>query len=62
MRNPVEIENSEELRRLSGSSFLAKLANRPTSTHLSNLRAGSSIAFTAAPIHSLAKGQPTHEQ
>jgi hypothetical protein len=39
-----------------GSSFRGKLANQPVSTALSNLRAGSPVAFTAAHIHSLPKG------
>jgi len=48
--------------RISGSAFRGKLANRPVSTGLSNLRIGSPIAFTTAHIHSLLKRQPTHEQ
>jgi hypothetical protein len=38
-----------------------KLASTPTSAGLSSLRAGSSVAFTAAHIHSLVKGVPIHE-
>jgi hypothetical protein len=97
MRNPVEIENIEEMRRqegiedselreeirglrvghcvkltllagtkscdsetllvritrIRGSAFRGKLADRPNSTGLSNLRVGSQVAFTTAHIHSL---------
>jgi len=38
-----------------GSAFRGKLANRPTSTGLSELPAGSPVAFTTAHIHSLPK-------
>jgi hypothetical protein len=105
MRNSVEIENIEELRRLEGIedvelrqeirglnvgdsvrltflagatslaretllvritridgyTFRGKLAKSPASTGLANLRAGSFVAFTTAHIHSLAKGQLSHE-
>jgi hypothetical protein len=44
-----------------GDAFRGKVANRPGSTGLSKLRVGSPVAFTTAHIHSLPKGQPTHE-
>ncbi len=95
MRNPIEIENIEEMRRkegiedvelweeirglqvgdivnltflagphtsetllvritsIRGSALRGKLANGPTSKGLSRLRAGLSVAFTTAHIHSL---------
>ncbi len=104
MRNLVEIENIEEMRRqegiddvelrdeirrlavgdfvkvtflagtkacetllvritsIRGPAFRGKLVHGPTSTGLSQLRAGSPIAFTTAHIHSLSKGPSTREQ
>jgi hypothetical protein len=106
MRNPVEIENIEEMRRCEGiedvelreeirelqvgdmvkltfrpplqavagetllvritsirrGAFRGKLASQPVSAGLAQLRVGSPVAFTAAHIHSLAKGQPAHER
>jgi len=106
MRNPITIENIEEMRRqegiedielraeirgleigdcvkltllsntktsagetllvrishIRGSAFRGVLAKRPTSAGLSSLRVGSPVAFTAAHIHSIPKGRPTHEQ
>jgi hypothetical protein len=105
MRNPVEIENIEEIRRragiedvelreeirkleigdlvkltlltgtksfagetllvritsIRGAAFRGKLITRPTSTDLAKLRVGSPVAFTAAHIHSLVRGEPIHE-
>jgi hypothetical protein len=99
MRNPIEIENIDELRRregiedvelheairalavgdvvkvtlltgtkasggetlavritsIKGAAFRGKLASRPASAGLANLRVGSPLAFTAAHIHSIAK-------
>jgi hypothetical protein len=106
MRNRIEVENIEELRRwegiddvelreeirglaigdfvkltflsgaesfvgetllvqissIRGPAFRGKLANKPSSTALSKLRAGSPVAFTAAHIHSLPKRRPTPGQ
>ncbi|HKI34299.1 MAG TPA: hypothetical protein VKA46_20770 [Gemmataceae bacterium] len=44
-----------------GAAFRGKLADSPTSTALSNLRAGSAITFTAAHIHSLPRQRPAHD-
>jgi hypothetical protein len=44
-----------------GGAFRGKLAGRPASAGLAQLRAGSPVVFTAAHIHSLPKGQPTDE-
>jgi hypothetical protein len=41
---------------IKGSVFRGKLAKRPASPSLASLRAGSLLAFTAAHIHSLARG------
>ncbi len=41
-----------------GSAFRGKLVRGPTLAGLSELRAGSAVAFTMAHIHSLAKGKP----
>src|SRR5262249_417306 len=41
--------------RIRGSTFRGKLADRPASTGLSKLRAGSAVAFRTAHIHSIAK-------
>src|SRR5262245_54276803 len=43
-----------------GSSFHGKLASRPTSACLSDLLAGSPIAFTRAHIHSLPHKRFSH--
>jgi hypothetical protein len=40
---------------ISGSAFRGRLADRPVAPALSQLRAGSPVAFTAAHIHSLGK-------
>src|SRR5689334_17596609 len=45
---------------VSGASFRGKLAGRPASKGLSELRVGAPLAFTAAHIHSLPKGRPAH--
>jgi hypothetical protein len=45
-----------------GHALRGKLANRPASIGLSKLRVGAVLAFTTAHIHSLPKGQPTHER
>jgi hypothetical protein len=104
MKNRIEIENIEELRRLEGiddvelreeihglaigdrvkltllpgpgspvsetvlvritsirgAAFRGKLVSRPASAGLAHLRAGWPLAFTAAHIHSIPKGQPAH--
>ena len=41
--------------RIRGDEFRGKLADRPVAPALSQLRAGSPVAFTAAHIHSLGK-------
>jgi hypothetical protein len=45
---------------IKGSSFRGKLVSQPAVPELSKLRVGSPLVFTAAHIHSLAKG-PAHE-
>src|SRR5437764_5227311 len=45
---------------ISGSSFQGKLARRPASKGLADLRTGVAIPFTADHIHSLPKGRPAH--
>jgi hypothetical protein len=45
-----------------GHAFRGKLSDQPASAGLSSLRVGSAVAFTGAHIHSIPKGQPTHEQ
>jgi len=47
---------------ISGCTFRGKLDDKPAASWLSNLPAGSSVAFTTAHIHSLAKRQPPHGQ
>jgi hypothetical protein len=47
--------------RIRGSVFRGKLASRPASSGLAGLRAGASVVFTTAHIHSIAKRSPTHE-
>jgi hypothetical protein len=44
-----------------GQSLRGKLVERPVSTDLASLAAGSAVAFTTAHIHSLAKRQPPRE-
>jgi hypothetical protein len=44
-----------------GSNFSGALAQRPTSTALSRLKAGTVVAFSAAHIHSVLKLKPIHE-
>jgi hypothetical protein len=41
---------------IKGSTFRGKLADRPAAAGLSMLRAGSTIVFTRAHIHSVARG------
>ncbi len=43
---------------IKGAAFRGKLADSPNSAALSNLRAGSGLAFTTAHIHSLLKRRP----
>lgn len=43
--------------RIRGCAFRGKLANTPVSVGLSSLRAGSSVAFTSAQIHSIRRRQ-----
>jgi hypothetical protein len=45
-----------------GDAFRGKLAHRPVSSGLSELRLGSTVVFTRTHIHSLSKGQPAHER
>jgi hypothetical protein len=47
---------------IKGPAFRGKLASKPVSPGLATLRVGSQLAFTAAHIHSLLKGQPAREQ
>jgi hypothetical protein len=42
--------------------FRGRLVQRPTAAGLSQLQEGSFLNFTAAHIHSIPKGQPSHEQ
>jgi hypothetical protein len=42
---------------IKGNAFRGKLVHSPASTDLSNVEAGSCVAFTTAHIHSLAKGR-----
>jgi hypothetical protein len=42
--------------RIRGSEFRGKLAEKPASADLSGLDVGSALDFTAAHIHSVAKG------
>jgi hypothetical protein len=44
---------------IKGTAFRGKLARQPASPALARFRAGFPIAFTAAHIHSLAKGGVT---
>jgi hypothetical protein len=44
---------------IKGQAFRGKIARPPASTALARFRAGFPIAFTAAHIHSLAKGAAT---
>jgi len=46
--------------RIRGSAYQGTLVKKPTSNGLSELQAGLSLPFTAAHIHSVAKGQPAH--
>jgi hypothetical protein len=46
---------------IKGSTFRGKLACKPTSAGLSNLRLGSPLVFSATHIHSLAKEHPPEE-
>jgi hypothetical protein len=46
--------------RIEDGEFRGKLGSTPAAIGLSNLRAGSSVAFTSAHIHSLVKGVPIH--
>jgi len=48
------------LTRIKGSQFRGKLASRPAALRLATLADGEPLAFTAAHIHSLPKGQPAH--
>jgi hypothetical protein len=43
-----------------GTDFRGKLACKPVSPGPSKLRLGSAVAFTAAHIHSVARGRGTH--
>src|SRR4051812_10934160 len=44
-----------------GSAFRGKLAAAPSSKGLSQLHVGSTLIFTQTHIHSLHKGEPTHD-
>jgi hypothetical protein len=46
--------------RIRGSAFRGKLVGRPVGAALSHLAVGSSLAFSAAHIHSLPEGQTAH--
>jgi hypothetical protein len=59
LTGPTSFETlSVRITRITGSAFRGKLAARPASAGLSNLRVGSAVAFTAAHIHSLPIGRP----
>jgi hypothetical protein len=45
---------------IDGMEFRGRLASQPRSAGLAKLRLGSRLVFTAAHIHSLAKGRPPH--
>jgi hypothetical protein len=45
---------------IDGMEFRGQLASQPRSAGLAKLRLGLPLAFTAAHIHSLPKGQPPH--
>lgn len=46
-----------QITRIRGCAFRGKLAKTPVSVALSNLRAGSSVAFSSAQIHSIRRSQ-----
>ena len=46
---------------IQGHAFRGKLARRPESPALADLRIGLSVDFTGGHIHSLTKGQRAHE-
>ena len=46
---------------IDGPVFRGALDRRPVAKGLSELRAGSPLAFTATHIHSIPQGRPTHE-
>jgi hypothetical protein len=47
--------------RIVGATFHGKLADCPSSAELASVRVGAPLAFTAAHIHSIPKGQPAHK-
>src|SRR5262249_7823573 len=47
---------------IQGSTFRGKLAEAPSFSGLSRLRAGSRVEFTTSHIHSIRKQQPKQEQ
>ncbi len=47
--------------RIQDGGFLGRLSRNPTAPALERVRAGARVAFTAAHIHSLAKGVVVHE-
>jgi hypothetical protein len=47
---------------IKGDAFRGKLVDRPTSSALAKLSAGWPLAFNAAHIHSVRRGQPTHHK
>jgi hypothetical protein len=56
---PTSFETlSVRITSINGSAFRGKLAASPVARALSKLRAGSSVAFAAAHIHSLVKRRP----
>jgi hypothetical protein len=59
---PVGETVTVRLTRIVGDDFQGKLAEKPASAGLSQLRCGSLITFTRNHIHSLSEGRPTHER
>ncbi len=49
---------SVRITRISGPAFRGKLADSPATSALSQLRAGSPVAFAAVHIHSVVKRRP----
>jgi hypothetical protein len=48
--------------RIRGDAFRGKLADRPVSPRLSQLRSGSPVTFRSHHIHSIPTGRPAHER
>jgi hypothetical protein len=60
---PVTAETVRvRITRIRDRLFRGQLVQRPTVAGLSQLRQGSFLSFTAAHVHSIPRGQPSHEQ